>query len=229
MKVKDIVAKCDHTMLDPCATLEDIIRVCDEGVKYGAASVCIPACYVRDAWEYMEDKYPETKIPVCTVIGFPNGYDTSESKCFMTKNAIVNGASEIDMVVNLGWVKDRQYPKIIREIKAIKEDCGDKILKVIIETCRLTDDEKYSLCQAVTAAGADYIKTSTGFSTGGATISDVDFLRKCIGENVQVKASGGIKSLSQARDMIEHGADRLGTSKIIAIIKENGFPLDGEV
>ena len=229
MKIKDIVARCDHTLLNPCATLDDIYRVCDDGVRFGAASVCIPACYVRDAWEYMEDNYPDTKIPVCTVIGFPNGYDTGEAKCFMAKNAIVNGASEIDMVVNLGWVKDRKWDKIVREIKAVKEACEGRILKVIIETCQLTEVEKYSLCRAVTDAGADFIKTSTGFSSGGATLADVILLRKCVGENVKVKASGGINDLVAAKQMIENGADRLGTSKVIKIIKESKWEMEADI
>ena len=220
MELKDILARCDHTLLGQTATWSDIKAICDDGMKYQTASVCIPAAYVRQAKEYVGDK-----LAICTVIGFPNGYATMASKCFMACDAVANGADEVDMVINIGWAKDGKWDAITEEIRQIKAHCQGKILKVIIETCLLTDDEKIALCKCVTDAGADYIKTSTGFSTAGATFADVELFSKHIGPNVKIKAAGGISSLEDAEKFIALGADRLGTSRIVKIAK--GLANDG--
>ena len=220
MELKDILAKCDHTLLAQTATWADIKAICDDGMKYKTASVCIPAAYVRQAKEYVGDK-----LAICTVIGFPNGYATMASKCFMACDAVANGADEVDMVINIGWAKDGKWDAITEEIRQIKAHCQGKILKVIIETCLLTDEEKIALCKCVTDAGADYIKTSTGFSTAGATFADVELFSKHIGPNVKIKAAGGISSLEDAEKFIALGADRLGTSRIVKIAK--GLANDG--
>ena len=214
MELKDILSKCDHTLLAQTATWDEIKAICDDGMKYGCASVCIPASYVKQAAEYVAGK-----LPICTVIGFPNGYDTTAAKCFMAADAVSNGAEEVDMVINLGWVKDRKWDELLSEIKAVKAACGGKLLKVIIETCLLTDEEKIKMCEIVTAAGADYIKTSTGFGGGGATFEDIELFSKHVGPNVKMKAAGGISSLDDAEKFLSLGADRLGTSRIIKIVK----------
>lgn len=214
MKKEEILSKVDHTLLTQTATWEEIKQICDDGIKYGCASVCIPPSYVKQASEYVEGK-----IAVCTVIGFPNGYHTKEVKIFETKDAISNGAAEIDMVINIGDLKAKKYEEIESEIRALKEACQDKILKVIIETCLLTEEEKIKMCEIVTNAGADFIKTSTGFSTSGATFADVELFKKHVGENVQIKAAGGIASLDDAEKFISLGATRLGTSRIVKIMK----------
>ena len=214
MDVKEILAKCDHTLLSQTATWEEIRAICDDGMKYGCASVCIPASYVAQAAEYVEGK-----LPICTVIGFPNGYDTTAAKCFMAADAVENGAEEVDMVINLGWVKDRKWDEVLSEIKAIKAACKGRLLKVIIETCFLTDAEKIKLCEIVTASGADYIKTSTGFGGGGATRGDVALFAKHIGPNVKIKAAGGIAAIQDAEEFIALGASRLGTSRIVKAVK----------
>ena len=214
MELKDILSKCDHTLLAQTATWGEIKAICDDGMKYGCASVCIPASYVKQAAEYVAGK-----LPICTVIGFPNGYDTTAAKCFMAADAVNNGAEEVDMVINLGWVKDRKWDELLSEIKAIKEACRGKLLKVIIECCFLTDEEKIKLCELVTESGADYIKTSTGFSTGGATREDVALFKAHIGPGVKLKAAGGISSLQDAEDFMALGADRLGTSRIVKLVK----------
>ena len=214
MDIKDILAKCDHTLLSQTATWEDIRAICDDGMTYGCASVCIPASYVAQAAEYVEGK-----LPICTVIGFPNGYDTTAAKCFMASDAVDNGAAEVDMVINLGWVKDRKWDELLAEIRAIKAACKGKLLKVIIETCFLTDEEKVKMCEIVTASGAEYIKTSTGFGGGGATREDVALFAKHIGPDVKIKAAGGIASIADAEDFIALGASRLGTSRIVKAVK----------
>lgn len=214
MTIKEILAKCDHTLLAQGATWSEIKAICDDGIKYGTASVCIPASHVKEAKEYVGDK-----LAICTVIGFPNGYSTTAVKVFECKDALANGADEIDTVINIGHLKDKKYDEITGELKALKEACGDKILKVIIETCLLTDDEKIKMCEIVTASGADFIKTSTGFSTAGATFADVELFAKHVGEGVQIKAAGGISSLDDAEKFIELGATRLGTSRIVKIAK----------
>lgn len=214
MEVKEILRKCDHTLLSQTATWAEIKAICDDGMKYHTASVCIPASYVRQAKDYVGDK-----LPICTVIGFPNGYDTTKAKCFEATDAVENGADEVDMVINLGWVKDRKWDELLSEIKAIKEACRGKLLKVIIECCFLTDEEKIKLCEIVTASGADYIKTSTGFGGGGATREDVALFAKHIGPNVKIKAAGGIANLQDAEDFINLGASRLGTSRIVKAVK----------
>ena len=205
----------DHTLLTQTATWEEIRGILDDGIKYQTASACIPAAYVKQAAEYVEGR-----LPICTVIGFPNGYSTTAVKVFEAKDAIENGAEEIDMVVNIGWVKDGKYQEIEDEIRQIHEACGGKILKVIIETCLLTEEEKIRMCETVTSAGAEFIKTSTGFSTAGATFADVELMRKHVGKEVKVKAAGGIASLEDAERFIALGADRLGTSRIVKIIKQ---------
>ena len=215
MDIKEILSHVDHTLLKQFSTWEDIKEICDDAVKYKTASVCIPASYVKQAADYLADK-----VPVCTVIGFPNGYSTTAVKVFETKDALANGAKEIDMVINIGWVKDRKYDLIEEEIKALKAVCGENILKVIVETCFLTEEEKIKMCETVTSAGADYIKTSTGFGGGGATFEDIELFSKHIGPQVKMKAAGGISSLDDARKFLELGADRLGTSKIVKIVKE---------
>ena len=214
MEICDILAKCDHTLLSPTATWEQIREICDDGMAYKTASVCIPAAFVEQAKAYVGNK-----LTICTVIGFPNGYDTTQSKCFMASDAVEKGAEEIDMVINLGWVKEGRYDKVLSEIKAVKDACKGKLLKVIIETCLLTQEEKIKMCQIVTQSGADYIKTSTGFSTGGATFEDIALFAENVGENVKIKAAGGIASLADAEKFICLGADRLGTSRIVKIAK----------
>ncbi len=216
MEICDILAKCDHTLLSTTATWGQIKELCDDGMKYKTASVCIPASYVNQAKEYVGER-----LAICTVIGFPNGYDTTEAKCFMASDAVEKGADEIDMVINLGWVKDGEYDKVLQEIKAVKKACKGKLLKVIIETCQLTEEEKIQMCRVVTQSGADYIKTSTGFSTGGATFADVALFARYVGENVKIKAAGGIANLADAEEFIRLGADRLGTSRIVKIAKGN--------
>lgn len=214
MEIKEILSKCDHTLLSQTATWEQIKALCDDGIKYGVASVCIPASYVKQAKDYAGDK-----LAVCTVIGFPNGYDTTAAKCFMAADAVKNGADEVDMVINIGWVKDKLYDKVLDEIKAIKEACNGKLLKVIIETCLLTEEEKIKMCRVVSGSGADYIKTSTGFSTGGATKEDVMLMKKYCRPTLKIKAAGGISSLSDAEDFINLGASRLGTSRVVKLAK----------
>ena len=214
MTQKEILSMVDHTLLLQTATWEEIQAICDDGIKYETASVCIPTCYVKQAKDYMGDK-----CKVCTVIGFPNGNYTTDVKVFETKDALNNGADEIDMVINVGMLKAGEYDYVLNEIKAIKEACGDHILKVIIETCLLTEEEKIKMCEIVTEAGADFIKTSTGFSTAGATFADVELFAKYVGPNVKIKAAGGISSMDDAEKFIELGATRLGTSRIVKIVK----------
>ncbi|MDD6632899.1 MAG: deoxyribose-phosphate aldolase [Agathobacter sp.] len=214
MEVENILKIVDHTLLLQTSTWEEIKQICDDAMKYGTASVCIPPCYVKQAAEYMGDK-----MTVCTVIGFPNGNCTTATKVFETKDAIANGAKEIDMVINVGQLKAKNYDYVLNEIKEIKAACGDKILKVIIETCLLTDEEKIKMCEIVTESGADFIKTSTGFSTAGATFDDVELFAKHVGKNVKIKAAGGISSLADAEKFMELGAERLGTSRIVKIVK----------
>lgn len=214
MNKKDILKTVDHTLLGQAATWEDIRQILDDAINFGCASACIPPSYVKQAAEYAAGK-----LPICTVIGFPNGYNTTAVKVFETKDAIANGASEIDMVINVGHLKDKRYQEIEDEICQIHEACGDKILKVIIETCLLTDEEKIKMCEIVTNAGAEYIKTSTGFSKGGATFADVELMRKQVGNHVKVKAAGGIASLDDAEEFLRLGAERLGTSRIVKILK----------
>ena len=219
MNLSDILSRCDHTLLSQSATWEDIKAICDDGMKFKTASVCIPAAYVKEAKDYVGDK-----LAICTVIGFPNGYSTTAVKVYECEDAIKNGADEIDTVINVGHLKSGRYDEILAELKALKAACGDKILKVIIETCLLTDAEKVKMCELVTLSGADSIKTSTGFSTGGATREDVALFAAHVGENVKIKAAGGIASLKDAEDFINLGADRLGTSRIVKIAKnEQGF------
>lgn len=213
MDNKTILKAVDHTLLKQTATWNDIKIICDDAIKYDVASVCIPPSFVKQAKEYVGDK-----MKVCTVIGFPNGYNTTKVKVFETKDAIQNGADEIDMVINLSMLKDKKYEEITEEIIQIKEACGENILKVIIETCLLNEDEKIKMCKCVTDAKADFIKTSTGFSTGGATAEDIVLFKENVGENVSIKAAGGIKDLDTARDFITKGSSRLGTSSIIKII-----------
>ena len=220
MELKDILAKCDHTLLAQTATWEEIKAICDDGMKYETASVCIPASYVKQAKEYVGDR-----LAICTVIGFPNGYSTTATKCFEASDAVDNGADEVDMVINIGHAKDGKWEEITAEIAAIKRECKGKLLKVIIETCLLTDDEKIALCKCVSDSGADYIKTSTGFSKAGATFADVELFAKHVAPHVKIKAAGGISSLEDAEKFIELGADRLGTSRIVKIAK--GLANDG--
>ena len=215
MDIGEILRHVDHTELKQTAVWEDIRKLCDDGMKYKTASVCIPASYVKQAAAYTEGK-----LPVCTVIGFPNGYDTTASKVFEAADAIAGGASEIDMVINLGWLRDRHFSDVQAEIATLKAVCGKNILKVIIETCLLTEEEKIRMCEIVTEAGADYIKTSTGFSSAGATFDDIRLFSRYIGENVKIKAAGGIKSIEDAEKFLALGADRLGTSRIVKIVKE---------
>ena len=214
MDVKEILNHCDHTLLKQESTWAQIKEICDDGRKYECASVCIPASYVRQAAEYVGND-----LKICTVIGFPNGYSTTAVKVFETEDAIRNGADEIDMVINIGWVKDQRWDEVLAEIKAIKASCQGRILKVIVETCLLTEAEKIKLCELVTESGADYIKTSTGFSTGGATREDVALFKAHIGPGVKIKAAGGISSLQDAEDFMALGADRLGTSRIVKLVK----------
>lgn len=214
MEVKEILSKCDHTLLAQTATWKEIQAICDDGMKYGCASVCIPASYVKQAAEYVAGK-----LPICTVIGFPNGYDTTAAKCFMATDAVENGAEEVDMVINLGWVKDQKWGALLAEIKAVKAACHGKLLKVIIETCLLTEDEKIKLCDIVSQSGADFIKTSTGFGGGGATREDVALMKAHVAPHVQIKAAGGIASLQDAEDFVALGASRLGTSRVVKAVK----------
>ncbi|MEG1988933.1 MAG: deoxyribose-phosphate aldolase [Oscillibacter sp.] len=214
MDVQEILSKVDHTLLAPTATWADIRALCDEGMQYGCASVCIPASFVRQAAEYVAGK-----LPICTVVGFPNGYDTTAAKCFMAADAVENGAAEVDMVIHLGWVKEQRWDAVLAEIKAVKAACDGKILKVIIEACLLTDSEKIKLCQLVTASGAEFIKTSTGFSTGGATRADVALFKQHVGPGVRIKAAGGISGLEDAEAFLALGADRLGTSRVVKAVK----------
>lgn len=215
MDIKKILSTVDHTLLSQSATWEQIKAICDDGIKYSTASVCIPASYVKDAKEYVQDK-----LAICTVIGFPNGYSTTATKCFEAEDAVNNGADEIDMVINIGWLKDKKYDLILEEINAIKESCHGKLLKVIIETCLLTDEEKIKMCEIVSASRADYIKTSTGFSTGGATKEDIILFKKHVAPHLKIKAAGGISSIEDAEDFLNLGADRLGTSRIVKIVKQ---------
>ena len=214
MDIKDILSKVDHTLLNPKATWEEIKNICDDGMKYSTASVCIPPSFVKRAKEYVGNR-----LKICTVIGFPNGYNTAEVKIFETENAIENGADEIDMVINLGDLMDKNYDNILSEITKIKSVCGERVLKVIIETCLLREEQKIKMCEIVTKSGADFIKTSTGFSTGGATFEDIELFAKYVGENVKIKAAGGISSIADAEKFISLGADRLGTSRIVKIVK----------
>lgn len=214
MDIKEILSKCDHTLLSVTATEKEIKEVLDDGIKYSVASACIPPSFVKFAKEYVGDR-----LKICTVIGFPNGYNTTECKVFETKDAVSNGADEIDMVINVGKLKDGDYAYILNEINQVKSACGGKILKVIVETCLLTQDEKVKICQIVKESNADFIKTSTGFSTCGATFEDISLFKKEIGCAKKIKAAGGIKNLSDAQKFIELGADRLGTSKVVKEIK----------
>ena len=214
MELNHILSKCDHTLLAQTATWDEIRAICDDGMKFETASVCIPAAYVKRAKDYVGDR-----LAICTVIGFPNGYSTTATKVYETADAIKNGADEIDMVINVGMLKDKMYDEILEEIKAIKAACGEKILKVIIETCLLTDEEKIKMCEIVSNAGADYIKTSTGFSTAGATPADVKIFAEHVAPGVKIKAAGGIASLDDAEEFIKLGASRLGTSRIVKIAK----------
>ncbi|MBU5626204.1 deoxyribose-phosphate aldolase [Oscillibacter sp. MSJ-2] len=215
MELKEILSRVDHTLLRPDATWEEIRALCDDGASYGCASVCIPAAYVRQASDHVRGA-----VAVCTVVGFPNGYSTTAAKCFEAEEALTSGASEIDMVINLGWLKDGRYDEIEREIREVKAACQRHVLKVIVETCLLTEEEKIRMCQVVSNSGADFIKTSTGFSTGGATREDVALLRAHVAPGVKVKAAGGISTLRDAEDFIALGADRLGTSRIVKAVKE---------
>ena len=220
MELKDILSKCDHTLLGQASTWAEIKAICDDGMKFKTASVCIPASFVKQAKEYVGDR-----LAICTVIGFPNGYSTTKVKCLEALDAVENGADEVDMVINIGWAKDGKWAEITEEIAAIKQHCQGKILKVIIETCLLTDEEKIALCKCVSDSGADYIKTSTGFSKAGATFADVELFAKHVAPHVKIKAAGGISSLEDAEKFIALGASRLGTSRIVKIAK--GLANDG--
>ena len=214
MEISEILAKCDHTLLTQTATWADIQGICDDGMKYKTASVCIPASFVKQAKEYVGDR-----LPICTVIGFPNGYDTTAAKCFMASDAVENGADEVDMVINIGWAKEGKFDQVRDEIAAVKKACHGRLLKVIIETCLLTDEEKIALCKAVSDSGADYIKTSTGFSKAGATFHDVELFATHVAPHVKIKAAGGISSLEDAQKFIALGASRLGNSRIVKLAK----------
>ena len=215
MDVRDILKTVDHTLLAPTATTAEVLALCDDAVKYGTASVCIAPSMLAAARAHVGDA-----LTLCTVIGFPNGYMTTAAKCFETEDAIKNGADEIDMVINLGWVREGAYDRILEEIRAIKAVCGERVLKVIIETCLLTEEEKIRLCEVVSASGADYIKTSTGFSTGGATAADVALFAAHVAPHLKIKAAGGIASLADAEEFLTLGASRLGTSRIVKLVKE---------
>lgn len=215
MEIKEMLQYVDHTQLGQTAVWEDIRKLCDEAMEYGTASVCIPPSYVKQAKEYVGER-----MAVCTVIGFPNGYNTTVVKEFETKDALANGADEIDMVINLGWVKDGRYDLVEQEIRTLKAACRDKILKVIIETCLLSDEEKIRMCQVVTDSGAEYIKTSTGFSSGGATFADIELFAAHVGAEVKMKAAGGIGTLEDARKFLELGAKRLGTSRMVKLVQD---------
>lgn len=214
MELKEILSHVDHTLLKQQSTWEQIKAICDDGMNFGTASVCIPPSYVKECSDYCNGK-----LKICTVIGFPNGYNTTACKVFETVDAVQNGADEIDMVINIGWLKDKRFDLLLNEIREIKKACGGKILKVIIETCLLTEEEKIEMCRIVTEAGADFIKTSTGFSTGGATFDDIKLFSQNIGENVKMKAAGGISSLDDAEKFLSLGAERLGTRRIVSIAK----------
>lgn len=214
MEIKSILAKVDHTVLGQASTWSDIKALCDDGIKYGCASVCIPPSYVKQAKEYVGES-----LKICTVIGFPNGYNTTAVKCFETEEAVKNGADEIDMVINIGMLRDKRYDDVLNEIKEIRKSCEGKLLKVIIETCLLTEEEKVKMCEIVSASGADYIKTSTGFSTGGATPEDIKLFAQNVAPHLKIKAAGGISSIDDAENFIRLGADRLGTSRIVKIVK----------
>ena len=214
MDIREILSKVDHTVLSQGATWEDIKSLCDDGMKYSCASVCIPPSYVKKAKDYVGEK-----LKICTVIGFPNGYNTTAVKCFETSVAVKEGADEIDMVINIGMLKDKRYDEILEEIRSVRKACDGRLLKVIIETCLLTDDEKVKMCKIVSESGADYIKTSTGFSTGGATREDIELFGKNVENGLRIKAAGGISSIRDAEDMLSLGADRLGTSRIVKIVK----------
>jgi deoxyribose-phosphate aldolase len=216
MTQKDILAKVDHTLLAQTATWEEIRQICNDGMRYETASVCIPPSYVEQAKNYVGDR-----LKICTVIGFPNGYNTTAVKEFETKDALKKGADEIDMVINLGWVKDGRFDLVEKEIRTLKDACGGNVLKVIIETCLLTEEEKVRMCEVVTNSGADFIKTSTGFSTSGATFADVALFKEHVGPQVKIKAAGGISSFADAEKFVELGADRLGTSRLVKIMKQN--------
>ena len=218
-KIEEILAVCDHTLLLQTSTWEEIKGICDDAMKYHTASVCIPPCYVKQAADYMQGE-----IPVCTVIGFPNGNHTTACKVFETKDAVENGADEIDMVINVGMLKAKNYDYVLNEIREVKAACGERILKVIIETCLLTDEEKIKMCEIVTASGADFIKTSTGFSTAGATFADIELFAKHIGASVRMKAAGGISSIADAEKFMDLGAARLGTSRIVKLVKAQEQP-----
>ena len=218
MNIRDILSKCDHTLLSQTATLDEIKETCTDAIKYGTASVCIPACYVKEAKEFVGDK-----TAVCTVIGFPNGYSTTASKCFEARDAVENGADEIDMVINIGWLKDKKYDDILSEINEVKKACSGKLLKVIIETCLLTDDEKIKMCQIVSKSDADYIKTSTGFSVSGATKHDIELFMANVTGNTKIKAAGGISTVRDAEDFLNLGADRLGMSRLVALAREMAY------
>lgn len=226
MDTKDILARVDHTLLTQTATWDEVRAICDDGLRYATASVCIPACYVKQAKDYVGDR-----LAICTVIGFPNGYSTTAAKCFEARNAVANGADEIDMVINVGWLKAGLLDEVREEIAAVKAACEGRLLKVIIETCLLTEQEKIAMCRIVSEAGADYIKTSTGFSAGGATREDVTLMRANVAPHVKVKAAGGISSMQDAADFVALGADRLGTSRIVKIVKESekGCTFDGKL
>lgn len=214
MNINEILSKVDHTLLSQNATWDEIKSICDDGMKYNTASVCIPASFVKQAKEYVGDK-----LAICTVIGFPNGYSTTATKVFETSDAVKNGVDEIDMVINVGWLKDKKYDEILNEINEIKNACNGKLLKVIIETCLLTDDEKIKMCEIVSNSNADFIKTSTGFSTAGATKEDIILFAKYTTNGKKIKAAGGISSIEDAEDFINLGASRLGTSRIVKIVK----------
>lgn len=216
MTQKDILAKVDHTLLAQTATWEEIRQICNDSMRYETASVCIPPSYVEQAKNYVGDR-----LKICTVIGFPNGYNTTAVKEFETKDALKKGADEIDMVINLGWVKDGRFDLVEKEIRTLKDACGGNVLKVIIETCLLTEEEKVKMCEVVTNSGADFIKTSTGFSTSGATFADVALFKEHVGPQVKIKAAGGISSFADAEKFVELGADRLGTSRLVKIMKQN--------
>ena len=218
MDIKEILSKVDHTLLSQSATWDEIKQICDDGIKFATASVCIPASYVKRAKEYAGEK-----LPICTVIGFPNGYSTTAAKCFEASDAVDNGADEIDMVINVGWLKDKKYDCILNEINAVKAACRGRLLKVIIETCLLTDEEKIKMCEIVSESDADYIKTSTGFSTGGATFDDIALFSANVSDGTLIKAAGGISSISDAEKFISLGASRLGTSRIVKIVKSEGL------
>ncbi len=216
MEMNEILSKVDHTLLSQAATWDEIRAICDDGMKYHTASVCIPASYVKKAAEYVDGK-----LAICTVIGFPNGYSTTKAKCFEASDAVDNGAEEVDMVINIGWVKDKRWDDLLEEIKAVKAACRGRLLKVIIETCLLTDGEKIRMCEIVSNSGAEYIKTSTGFSTAGATFHDVELFAQHVTNGVKIKAAGGISSIDDAEKFIALGASRLGTSRIVKIVKQN--------